>query len=216
MLPLAMLVIGLHAALLTIPVRSVGSGGATSVAHALSVRMLSSPVIGADEPLAVPQAPVMAGPAVPQPAPIPTIREPAAVPAHVDPLPVLGTRSHVSPPLPTFGIVVPGIDSDANYFPRSMLSLAPRPLDAVVVDYPPIPNDIGYHVSELTLFIDETGRVARMRVKGDVLPPALEAAARAAFLGARFRPGEAAGQPVKSQIRVEVVFDSRPIAKVPS
>lgn len=214
MLPVAMLVIGLHAALLTIPVRSIGSSGATSVAHALSVRMLSSPSLGAGEPWVVPQAPVMADPAVPQPARLPTIREPLVVPAQADALP-LGTDPSVSPPMPPFGLVVPGIDSDGDYFPRSMLSVAPRPLDLVVIDYPSIPDDSGYHLSELTLFVDETGRVARMRVEGDVLPPALEAAARAAFLGARFRPGEASGQLVKSQIRIEVVFDSRPVGKIP-
>ena len=92
--------------------------------------------------------------------------------------------------MPKFGLVLPGIHSDGDYYPRALLSKAPSPLDAVAIDYPLIENDSGYHVSELTLFIDETGRVARVRVDGASLPAALEAAARQAFASAQFRAGE--------------------------
>ena len=88
--------------------------------------------------------------------------------------------------------------------------MAPAAVDAIVIDYPPIADDSGHHVSELSLFIDEAGRVTRVRVEGPALPSALEQAARAAFVAARFRPGEVDGRAVKSRIRVEVVFDARP------
>ncbi len=118
--------------------------------------------------------------------------------------------ARASPPQPAFGLVTAAGESDADYYPRADLSLAPAPLDAIVIDYPPIADDSGHHVSELSLFIDEAGRVTRVRVDGEALPPALEQAARAAFMSARFRPGEVEGRAVKSRIRIEVVFDIRP------
>ena len=205
MAPLAILVIGLHAALLTIPLRSAKPDRALAESGQVHVRLLSAPFVQA--------------PAVPSPAPPPLAAAAAeqALPAQAvpprsvaDPAPPRVAPASVSPPAPAFGLVVPGADRDGDYFPRAQLSLAPSPLDLVVIDYPAIEKDRGHHVSELTLFIDETGRVARVRVDGPSLPPALEDAARRAFAAARFRPGEAEGRAVKSQIRVEVVFDNRP------
>jgi uncharacterized protein (DUF934 family) len=126
----------------------------------------------------------------------------------VGPLPAVGPVA-VTPALPPISMVVPGVDSDDDYYPRQSLARVPTAVDAVLIDYPAFADDRGYYRSELMLFIDEGGRVARMRVDGDVLPPALELAARNAFMNARFRAGEADGHPVKSRIRVEVVFDSR-------
>ncbi len=61
----------------------------------------------------------------------------------------------------------------------------------------------------MTLFIDETGAVVRVRCEGNTLPPAFEEAARNAFMNVRFRPGELADHgAVKSRIRVEVVFEA--------
>lgn len=129
--------------------------------------------------------------------------------AAVEPHPV-EIPAAVTPPLEAFGLVVPGIDSDDDYFPRAMLTVVPTPMEPVLIAYPVIEQDSGRHSSELTLFIDETGRVARVRVDGNELPPAMEEAARNAFINARFRSGELDGRAVKSRIRIEVVFDSRP------
>lgn len=208
--PLVILVIGLHAALLSVPVSSARSDHVPGANGQMQVRLLAGPPaqpapatlppadvgsMAAEEP-AEPRAPTEAEPVPQQPA---TTESPArAAPADV------------SPPAPAIGLVLPGGDRDADYFPRGLLSLVPSPLDPVMIDYPVIAKDSGHHVSELTLFIDETGRVVRVRVDGAALPAVLEDAARAAFTNARFRPGEAEGRMVKSQIRVEVVFDSRP------
>ena len=218
MAPLVMLVVGLHAALLSVPVRSGAIGRALPGDRSLQVRMVPATVAATvDRPLmptvattidsqasdnaqlalAALQAPTVAAPA---PLPEPAL-EPAALAA-----------TDVSPPLPVIGLLLPGVDSDEDYFPRALLSLVPSPIDAVQIDYPASVNDSSRHVSELTLFIDETGRVARVRVDGDALPPALEEAARNAFVNARFRAGEAQGRIVKSRIRIEVVFDGRPPA----
>lgn len=119
------------------------------------------------------------------------------------------------PPLPPaatwLGLALPGVPTeDDQFFARSLLSVAPAPLQPVLIDYPVFAGDAGRYVSELSLFIDETGTVVKVRVDGAPLPPPLEAAARHAFLNARFRPGEAPEVGVvKSRIRVEVTFDSR-------
>jgi TonB family protein len=212
MAPVVLAVIGLHAALLAIPVRSGGAGPATSLARALQVRMVSPPVV---EPIATPQSSSERPFIDPQSiAPAPSPRPDQAA-AELQPTPpaelVAAAPASASLPLPTIGLVLPGIDSDDDYAPRALLTLPPTPIDTVVIDYPPIADDHGLHASELTLFIDEAGRVARVRVEGAALPAALEEAARRAFLNARFRAGEVSGQAVKSRIRIEVVFDSRPI-----
>lgn len=213
MAPLAILVGGLHAALLAMPVRSVRPDHASVQTGQMQVRLISSSAAQtspapAPEPQSEPTSLSVAAPAA-----TPEVQaEAVAATAATGPAsaPQSASPASASPPTPSFGLIVPGGDRDADYFPRALLSLAPIPLDTVVIGYPPIENDRGHHVSELTLFIDETGRVARVRVDGAALPPALEDAARRAFVEARFRPGEADGRAVKSQIRVEVVFDNRP------
>ena len=209
--PLVILVIGLHAALLAIPVRSARSDHAPAAGGQMHVRLLAAP-------LAQP-APAIAGAVDPAStvAPDPVLQPPMpASPPLAQALPASteaktrAAAADLSPPAPAIGLVLPGGDRDGDYFPRAMLSLAPTPVDPVLINYPVFIQDSGHYTSELTLFIDETGRVSRIRLDGPALPAALEEAARAAFVNARFRPGQAQGQAVKSQIRVEVVFDNRP------
>jgi hypothetical protein len=170
---------------------------------------LATPVVAVEQPsdhvASVPlPAPMPPTPVDATPAPTPQIEAaPIAEPASA------------TPPLPAIGLVLPGADRDDDFYPRSMLSLAPSPIDMIVIDYPPISNDKGRYVGEATLFIDESGRVVRMRFEGSALPAALEEAARSAFTNARFRAGEADGRNVKSQIRIEVAFDSRPADPLP-
>lgn len=197
MAPVAAVVVALHAALLAVPVRSARSPEARLTAPAMQVRLLATQdgdttaTVAAARPVAGNDAAGESQPHGPFPA--------------ADAAPV-----SASPPQPAIGLVTPARESDADYYPRAALSLAPAPVDAIVIDYPPIADDSGHHVSELSLFIDEAGRVTRVRVDGQALPPALEQAARDAFTGARFRPGEVDGHVVKSRIRIEVVFDNRP------
>ncbi len=209
MLPLAVLVVGLHAALLAVPVRSARGDPALAPVGQMQVRLISSPAQALPAPSWEPYAEralaPTAAPATSPPAPPEAV---AAIAAEVQPPAAPGAPASVSPPAPAFSLVAPAGDRDSDYFPRALLSQAPSPLEPVLIDYPPIANDRGRHVSELTLFIDEAGHVARVRVDGPALPPALEDAARRAFLGARFRPGQAEGRAVKAQIRVEVVFDN--------
>jgi periplasmic protein TonB len=208
MAPVVALVVGLHAALLAVPLRSARPHDGASEGGHIQVRVLAAVPLAAaqavEAPRAARDAPNVAAPRV-QPSVDPTL----PVPAERAAMPTPDIAAVVTPPIEAFGLVVPGIDSADDYFPRSMLTLAPSPLEMVMIEYPPIENDQGQYTSELTLFIDETGRVARVRVDGAELPFELEAAARNAFINARFRSGELDGRAVKSQIRIEVTFDSR-------
>ncbi|CAN7476618.1 hypothetical protein [Rhizobacter sp. LjRoot28] len=97
---------------------------------------------------------------------------------------------------------------ETPYLRRGQLTRGPAPRDAVVLTYPMFEEDEqGRYTAVLALFIDETGRVQRIRVEPPGLPAPLEGAARRAFLAARFTPGEVDGRPVRSLIRIEVQFD---------
>jgi hypothetical protein len=96
----------------------------------------------------------------------------------------------------------------ASYTPRRQLTQAPVAVAPVVLTYPVFEGDEqGSYTAVLALFIDETGKVQRIRVEAPGLPEALEGVARRAFLSARFSPGEVDGRPVRSLIRIEVQFD---------
>lgn len=206
---LVVLVLGIHAALLSMPVRSVRADGGAAASAPFQVRMLETAPIRA--PLAV-LLPAAAGEVTERlVAPAQPLVEitPRVVDAQIAALDAVEPPAAATPPMPLFGLALSGIDSDDDYFPRAMLTVAPSPIEPVMIAYPEIENDSGHHSSELALFIDETGRVARVRFDGPDLPRELEDAARNAFVNARFRSGELDGRAVKSWIRVEVVFDSR-------
>lgn len=94
-----------------------------------------------------------------------------------------------------------------EYIPRAHLTVAPVATTLVSLELPPgEASDVRY-VGVLLLYIDETGKVQDAIAQEPLLPEAYELSARSAFLAANFSPGEFAGQPVKSSLRVEVVFE---------
>jgi hypothetical protein len=107
---------------------------------------------------------------------------------------------------PTF----PGDAVGGGYVPRQYLSVPPLATEPVVIPTSPGSVDVGRRVGVLALYIDEQGRVRRVEAEPPALPEAMERAAREAFMGARFSPGQVDGHVVKSRIRVEVVFDDGP------
>ena len=162
--PLAAMVIALHAALLAVPVRTARTPEVPLLpASAMQVRLLDTQ----DSDTAAAQAAA---------APV-TATDAAVKPQAQRPAPTAADNApaSVSPPQPALGLVIATAEHDADYYPRAALSLAPAAVDAIVIDYPPIADDSGHHVSELSLFIDEAGRVTRVRVEGPALPSALEA-----------------------------------------
>ncbi len=96
-----------------------------------------------------------------------------------------------------------------HYLSRSQLTVVPSPRADILLGYPGDGPAVGRFVLTLTLYIDEAGAVRRVDVASDdALPDALRQAARSAFAGQRFSPGERAGDLVKSRIRIEVVYES--------
>jgi len=98
-----------------------------------------------------------------------------------------------------------------DYLPRPLLSVGPAASVPVLIDTPAGDFGVARHVGILSLFIDEDGVVRHVAGSDPLLPALLEQAAREAFMAARFTPGEVDGRPVKSRIRVEVVFDNTPL-----
>jgi len=94
----------------------------------------------------------------------------------------------------------------SDYIPRVYLSAGPEPLTAIEVR-PPVDFSGKFAVTiEISLFIDEFGKVQKLRAETlDVAPPFVEAATRA-FEGVAFKPGLLEGKPVRSLIRVAVDF----------
>ena len=97
-------------------------------------------------------------------------------------------------------------DAFLDYLPRSKLSVAPAPLTAVDVPFPAEVSGIVNLTVQLTLFIDEQGRVRRVRIDSAAIPSAFAAAVLNTFLEARFKPGEVDNVAVRSRVRLEVEF----------
>lgn len=106
-----------------------------------------------------------------------------------------------------------------TYLSRAAVDAGPQALSPIQVPYPEgeTPLDAGTSglVGRLTLFIDEHGAVRRVQVHGQSLPPPFEAAARNAFLQARFAPAQKQGQAVRVRIDIEVRFDDQPLIAAP-
>ncbi|WP_418316768.1 hypothetical protein [Piscinibacter sakaiensis] len=100
-----------------------------------------------------------------------------------------------------------GVD---GYLPRSDLSQPPLPIGDIELHWPRGIYTLERQVATFWMFVDESGIVRRFEPDGPTLAPVLEETARRTFMAARFDPGQRDGRPVKSLIRIEVVFDNRP------
>lgn len=179
----------------------VGDGGMTRRhATVMSVRVVPP----APAPLTAPEVPptevsvpvpTHRQAAVPPPAPSPAERK-------IEPL--------VQAPAEAASAVqiVTTTDGGVEYVPRAMLTMVPEPIRPLAIPYPLTGPAEGQFTTVLALFIDERGVVRQVRLDGPMLPPALDSAARDAFLRARWKPGQLDGRLVKSLIRVEVTFES--------
>lgn len=139
-----------------------------------------------------------------------------------------GTQEPVAaPPAPATPLASGEPDHDGaggpdTYLSRSVVDAGPQPLGLIQVPYPEgeakLPTAGGQNagiVGRLTLYIDEHGAVRRVQVQGGDLPPPFEAAARNAFLQARFAPAQKQGQAVKVRIDIEVRFDDQALIAAP-
>lgn len=88
------------------------------------------------------------------------------------------------------------------YYPASELDLRPRPITPVELEAPGRDAGEGYLI--LKLLIDETGAIDDVVTVVNDGPEAFARSARSAFGRARYAPGVKRGQPVKSQMLIEV------------
>ena len=141
------------------------------------------------------------GPAAPSPAPVAQKKKAPALDAVQPDVP---TTPAVSAPVPPELSEPSEFDS---YLPRALLSEPAEALTEIVIAAPQEEEFPGRRVGILTLFIDEEGQVRHVAPDDILLPPALEQLARDAFMAGRFSPGRINGQPTKSRMRVEIVFE---------
>jgi hypothetical protein len=93
----------------------------------------------------------------------------------------------------------------SDYFPKPLLDVNPEPLIPVDIPHPDIAGKRIVQI-ELSVFIDEGGRVRRVRVDTPSLMEPYAAAATGAFMSTPFKPGQIDGRAVKSVIKVLVEF----------
>lgn len=140
--------------------------------------------------------------------PRPARMAPTGVPAATEtaPKPAVSDRNGI--PIPTTSPT--GHD---EYLPRPLLTVAPVAQAPVIIASPPGEPAQGKVTGVLSLFIDEDGSVHHIAADEPRMPPAFELAARDAFMGAQFKPGELDGRVVKSRVRIEVIFDDTPLMR---
>ncbi len=201
-------------------------------AHALTVTLLPSverPARTQRKPAGSPQAWQMrltslaAGPSLS--ASTPTVEQAAreASPIETAPIGVTATTDTAAPstelpPSPQavapLAATSPGeTGGNSEYIPRPQLSVPPVPQAPVIMTPPAGSYPLERITGILSLYIDETGKVHHIAASGTPMPPEFEEAARQAFMALTFRPGILDGTPVKSRIRIEVVFDNTPLTE---
>lgn len=176
-----------HLLILGIPVVRQGSDSTGLVPGPLAVRLVSDSPGSLGEPYPTTN----------------TVVEAKAVPAPSSPAALGEARAQglASPWVPT-----PEAETPDNYYTKVYLTVSPAPLAPVEI---PVPDIAGRRKVELelSLFIDEQGRVRRVRPESPGVMDAYVQAATQAFEATRFKPGEIAGRPVKSVIKVLVEFE---------
>lgn len=203
----ALLALAGHAALLLAPWDDGRAEGVTAPVYrpAARVRLLESPDRPEPQPVVAVRgsAPSPARTTTPPPTPPTTPSQPALT-ATVDLSPADSAASAAALALTT------AADDEALFLVRSQLDRAPHAIEPIDLPYPES-APLGHHQAVMTLFIDEQGRVRRVRLDiGQMLPPLLEDAARQSFLQARFEPGIKDGTAVRSRLRVAVEFGAEP------
>ncbi len=215
-LPLCVLLSGIaHVGLLTLrlPVDRPGQRpGGSSPPTALQVRLVEKP----SAPPARSALPAVA-PTAATPAPSLKATDPPAIdaPRPQKATPTTGPSKNNEPALTSLSsdatpiMAAPSLgNSRDEYVPRPQLTVPPIAQAPVIIASPPGEPPAGRQAGILSLFINEDGSVHHITADEPRLPPAFEAAAREAFMAARFKPGELDGEAVKSRLRVEVVFES--------
>ena len=204
--------IAMHAALLTLeslPQRRPAGATDASGARSLQLRLVPAATARPEIPESVPVGsailPPTSLPPANVPAPSPARRLPASSPAAIARAP---DASPTPEPHPAVAAPLPQPGARGDYVPRPQLSVGPKPVAAIVLESPAGEVIATRQTGVLSLFIDEEGRVQHIEAGEPALSPALQEAARAAFKGALFEPGQIDGRPVKSRLRIEASFEA--------
>lgn len=198
----ALLALAGHAALLLAPWDDGRAEGVTAPVNrpAARVRLMEGPDRPEPPPGVAARGSVRSPERTTQPQATPQTTPPQPAHAAVDPAPADAPASAAAMALTT------AVDDEALFLVRSQLDRAPSASGPIDLPYPES-APLGHHQAVMTLFIDEQGRVRRVRLDiGQILPPLLEDAARQTFLRSRFEPGIKNGAPVRSRLRVAVEF----------
>lgn len=139
--------------------------------------------------------------------------DPPAEAASVPPMPAPASATH--PDAAVTSASAPQAPSRAGdggsdeYLPRSALTVLPRVRSEVLLEYPP-GAPAGRYRGQVTLFVDETGGVRRMRFETPdaQFPAVFQEEVRRRFSAATISPGELDGRPVKAQHVIVVDFDA--------
>ncbi len=119
------------------------------------------------------------------------------------------TRAEPHPALVAPGIVEAAVESvsspPAGYLFGASLTRSATPIEEIAPEYP-VAAELRAGTVRLQVFIDARGHVDRVDVLGSNPTGVFDAAARAAFLKARFEPALVGLQPVNSQMTIEVEF----------
>ena len=101
-----------------------------------------------------------------------------------------------------------------EYVPSNQLAPGPEILGTVDVLRPEGDDTTGEVTLYLSVFISERGIVDNVEVDEKELHPRFAEVAMRAFGSARFNPGRMHGQPVRSLMRIELVFEpiDRPVS----
>lgn len=150
---------------------------------------------------------------------LPTEAPPAGVP-EVRPGPAMATASMVpgaaSAPMPPPSVPLPpakdalatlDAPADNHWYETRALDVPPKAVAAPRPIYPDAARRAGLEGAVvLGLRIDETGTVRDARVLSATPPGVFDAAALAAYAGARFTPARLQGRAVRAEVRLRAVF----------
>ena len=109
---------------------------------------------------------------------------------------------------------IAGTAVGVEYVPSNQLAPGPEILGTVDVLRPEGDDTTGEVTLYLSVFISERGIVDNVEVDEKELHPRFAEVAMRAFGSARFNPGRMHGQPVRSLMRIELVFEpiDRPVS----
>jgi len=93
------------------------------------------------------------------------------------------------------------------YYTPDQLSKRPQPLAKAELDPPDLNPIVASGKLVLKLWIDNGGKVTRIEIESNDLPPKFVGTALRAFERLRFVPGEREGRAVGTVLNIEVVYE---------